>query len=299
MSMERIDFSLGELPAPKLGLTLALGNFDGFHLGHRDLALAASSEGSPSGILFFDHPFKTSSSYLTDVEDKIRFSYVTGLEFAYVLHCGDSFYALPKEGFMDLLKELGAKTLVVGEDFRFGKSALGTPSDLKKEFHVIAVPTHMDSKGNKISSSNIKLALLRGEIEGANALLGHPYEIKGTVVHGLENGRKIGFPTCNLEPSFPYVLPQDGVYCGLVYLSGVPHRAMINVGLNPTIGELSSPIAEAHILGEEVDAYGKRAYFAFYKKIRDEKSFSSLTELQRQLSLDKEAVEDYFDFEFK
>lgn len=297
--MERIDFSLDELPSPKPGLTLALGNFDGFHLGHRDLALAASSEGSPSGILLFDHPYKVSSTYLSDVEDKIRFSYVTGLEYAYVLHCEDSFYELSKDDFMELLKRLGAKTIVIGEDFLFGKSALGTPEDLKRGFKVIVVPTHVDSQGHKISSSNIKLALSKGQIEEANSLLGHPYEIKGTVVHGLENGRKIGFPTCNLGLSFPYILPEDGVYCGLVYLSGVPYRAMINVGVNPTIGKLSSPLAEAHIIDGQVEAYGKRAYFRFYKKIRDEVTFSSLSELQHQLSLDKEAVEDYFDFEMK
>lgn len=297
--MERIDFSLSNLPNPKPGLSLALGNFDGFHLGHRDLAIASYNEGEPSGILFFDHPYKRCATYLSDVEDKIRYSFSTGLDYAYVLSCEQSFYSLSTADFIALLKQLGVKKAIVGEDFRFGEGALGTPKDLEKEFKTIIVSTHKDERGNKISTSCIKEAICEGKIEEANALLGHPYEIKGKVVHGLENGRKIGFPTCNLELSFPYVLPLDGVYCGLVYISGIPHKAMINVGVNPTIGKLSSPLAEAHLLDVDIDAYDKRAYFRFYKRLRGETTFPSLEGLKHQLSLDKDAVEDYFDFEFK
>lgn len=297
--MQRIDFSLDNLPSSNPGLSLALGNFDGFHLGHRELALACRAEGDPSGILLFDHPYKTYPSYLSDAEDKIRFSYGTGLTCAYVLSCGEDFYSLSKGDFMALLKRLGAETLVVGEDYRFGQGALGTIGDLKAQFKVVVVPTLKDGSGAKISTSNIKKLISSGKIEDANSLLGHPYEIKGKVIHGLENGRKIGFPTCNLELDFPYLLPLDGVYCGLVYLSGVPYRAMINVGVNPTIGKLSTPLAEAHLLNADVDAYGKRAYFRFYKRVRGEEAFPTLEELKRQLCRDEEAVEDYFDFDLK
>ena len=290
--MDKIVFSLDKLPEKKEGLTIALGNFDGFHLGHQSLASETriNAVGS-SAILFFARPFKDEEA-LSDLEDKIRFSYSCGLDYAYCLENDSSFYELDPSSFMDMLEKLGTKKVVCGPDFRFGKEKKGGVDALKKRFQVDVVPFLKDSKGEKISSHHIKELIREGDIKDAAKDLGRNYETKGTVVHGLENGRRIGFPTLNLESSAHYVLPKRGVYAGLVYLSGIPYKAMINVGNNPTIGYRETPIEEAHLFNFSGDAYGKRAYFQYISYIREEKKFGSLEELKAQLNQDKESVLD-------
>ncbi len=290
--MEKIVFALNELPERKEGLTLALGNFDGFHLGHQSLVneCRLTSIG-PSAILFFKNPYK-GGEVLSDLEDKIRFSYSCGLDYAYCLDNDASFYELSPSSFLDLLERLGTKKVVCGPDFRFGKGREGDEETLRSRFLVEVVPFLKDENGNKISSHLIKEEIKKGDVQRARCLLGRHYETKGTVVHGLENGRKIGFPTLNLEPLAPYVLPKNGVYAGLVYLSGVPYKAMINVGENPTIGKRDKPIEEAHLFDYRGDAYGKRAYFQYISYIREERKFASLAELKSQLEEDKESVLD-------
>ena len=288
--MDKIVFSLDKLPEKKENLTIALGNFDGFHLGHQSLAneTRINAVGS-SAILFFTRPFKD-DEVLSDLEDKIRFSYSFGLDYAYCLENDSSFYELDPSSFMDMLEKLGTTKVVCGPDFRFGKEKKGDVDALKKRFQVDVVSFLKDSKGEKISSHHIKELIREGNIEEAAKDLGRNYETKGIVVHGLENGRRIGFPTLNLEPSAHYALPKRGVYAGLVYLSGIPYKAMINVGNNPTIGSRETPIEEAHLFNFSGDAYGKRSYFQYVSYIREEKKFASLEELKNQLNQDKEAV---------
>ena len=293
--MERISFALDRLPDRKEGLTLALGNFDGFHLGHQSIAKEARLNAiGPSGILYFALPYKN-ERVLSDLEDKIRFSYQEGLDYAYCLDNDASFYGLGASSFIDLLGKLGVKKVVCGPDFRFGQGREGDVSTLRKSFLVEVVPFLKDNEGEKISSHKIKRLIEEGEMEEASFRLGRSYETKGVVEHGLENGRKIGFPTLNLSPLAPYVLPKRGVYAGIVYLSGVPFRAMINVGKNPTIGAREGMIEEAHLFSYAGDAYGKRAYFQYLSYIREERKFASLEELKNQLKEDKERVLSFFE----
>lgn len=289
--MDKVVFSLSELPARKEGLTLALGNFDGFHLGHQCLAGEARLHSiGLSGILFFAKPYRE-EEVLSDLEDKIRFSYPFGLDFAYCLENDPSFYELEPSSFLDMLEKLGTAKVVCGPDFRFGKDRKGDVDALKRRFLVDVVPFLYDENGEKISSSRIKELIRQGKLEEACRDLGRGYETKGIVVHGLENGRRIGFPTLNLEPQSDYVLPKRGVYAGLVYLSGKPFKAMINVGDNPTVGNREAPIEEAHLFDFDGDAYGKRAYFQYISYIREERKFASLEELRAQLARDKETVQ--------
>lgn len=292
--MERIDFSLSKLPSKKTNLTLALGGFDGFHLGHMALAREAAlfSDG-PSGILFFAKPFKQ-GKVLSDLEDKVRFAFSSGLDYAYCLHNEESFFGLSASSFLDLLSLLGVSRLVCGEDYSFGKGKEGDARMLKERFAVEVVPFVKDKKGEKIGTHRIKTLLEQGDIKEANELLGRHYETKGEVVHGLNNGRRIGFPTVNLSCSTPYLLPSNGVYAGLVYLSGIPYKAMMNVGDNPTVGQLKESQQEAYLFGYEGDAYGKRAYFQYLYRIREEKKFASLQELKKQLLRDESEVLAYF-----
>ncbi len=293
--MDKIFFSLDNLPEKKEGLTLALGNFDGFHLGHQSIANETRLHAiGPSGILFFKEPY-SDGPLLSDLEDKIRFSFPCGLDCAYCLENDRSFYELNPSSFMDMLEKLGAEKIVCGPDFSFGKDRLGNPALLKTRFDVEVIPFLLDGAGAKISSSAIKKEIAEGDLSKANRDLGRNYETKGTIVHGLENGRRIGFPTLNLEPSGNYVIPKNGVYAGIAYLSGIPYKAMINVGTNPTIGTREKAIEEAHLFGYKGDAYGKRAYFQYLSYLREERKFASLDELKKQLESDKEKTLAFFE----
>ena len=290
--MEVVRFDLNHMPEKNPGLSLALGNFDGVHVGHQALFVetALHAKGD-SGVLLFSKPFGE-GPFLSSIEDKIRFALSSRLDIVYVLENDDSLFFLSPEEFIDtVLKPLGCSRVVMGEDFRFGAKASGNPETLKAHFDVEVVPL-LCLEGTKVSSSTIKDRLLAGYVEGAREMLGKSYEIVGKVRQGFGNGRKIGFPTANLELSFDYLLPKPGVYCGVGYVNGIAHRAMVNVGTNPTVGALSHPIVEAHFLDFDEDCYGKTCYVSFLAYLREEKKFSSLEELRSQLLIDLETVKE-------
>ena len=296
--MDIVTFSLNQLPPKEEGLSLALGEFDGFHRGHQSLLLEARmhAEGK-SGVLLFSNPphsfFRsdTKKESLSSLEDKIVFARKMGIDKCYIVETDEEFFALEKEEFIEkILLPLGTSLVVVGEDFSFGRNAKGKPSDLQKQIKTIVVPL-LKEGGEKVSSSRVRELIKEGKIEEATSLLGHPYQIKGKVAHGLGNGHKLGFPTMNLKLDFSYLLPKDGVYYGKAYLLGFPYKAMINVGNNPTIGENIEKRIEVHLLGYEGDGYGKSLYLEFDSFVREEKRFASLEELSAQLSLDKANLE--------
>lgn len=288
--MEIVRFTLASLPKKRESLSLALGNFDGLHRGHQSLFVHTSMESTgDAGALFFARPFGK-GPYLTSVEDKIRLALNSHLDVIYVLDNDDSFFSLSPEVFIcDVLKPLGTARVVVGEDFRFGKDGAGDIETLKDHFQVDVVPmvTH---EGKKIASRDIKALLEEGKVDLAAEMLGKPYEVSGIISEGFHNGEKLGFPTANISSSFDYVLPGPGVYCGVCYVSGVAYRAMVNVGVNPTIGKLVRPIIEAHLLDFDKRCYGKTIYCSFLRKIRDEVKFATLDELKEQLKKDEASV---------
>ena len=291
--MEVIRFDLHHLPKTEESLCMALGNFDGVHAGRQRLFLHSAMSDFTSAVLFFSSPFIPAggSKYpnLTSLDDKISIADRMRIRRAYVLETNPEFYSLEPERFIDILSRLGVKEVVVGEDFRFGNAAKGKPEDLKAHFKTTIIPL-IEKDGIKISTRVIRGLVENGQIDKANDLLGRPYEIKGKVVEGLHNGAKLGFPTINLELDSDYVLPHDGVYAGLVYLDGIPFKAMVNVGKNPTVGKLEKRIVEAHLLNYDANAYGKTAYVAFVAYVRPEERFASLHELKMQLQKDIVAV---------
>lgn len=282
-------FRLGLLPNPIPGLTLALGNFDGVHRGHQRLLLDTTFHAKKeSGVLLFDppSPFK-GDGVLTSLEQKIAICRKLRLDHVFVLETEDAFWNLSPQEFCDqILKKLGASCLCCGEDFRFGKKAEGKVADLKKDFEVILTP-FLEDEGVKISSSLIREAIRKGDVEKADRLLGRPYEIVGKVAHGFRNGHLLGFPTLNLKSLISYCLPRFGVYCGFAYVDGIPHPAVINVGVHPTVDQIASPSIEAHLLDFEEEAYEKTLYLDFRHFERCEKKFASLEELSNQLLQDK------------
>lgn len=290
--METIYFSLNNMPVKNEGLSLALGNFDGVHRGHQRLFVETSLNSSrDAAALFFDEPF-LSGPYLSSLDDKLRHALSSRLDALYVLQDAKSIYSLTPEEFIEkILLPLGTRRVVVGEDFRFGRGGVGDADTLRRYFDVDVVPLLLEN-GEKVSSTAAKHYLSLGDIEKTTSLLGRPYEISGVVGEGFHNGAKIGYPTANIHSDFPYVLPRPGVYAGVIYLSGKAYRAMINVGLNPTVGALSKPLVEVHVLDYEEDCYGKKAYVGFLAYVREEKKFASLDELGKQLREDERRIRD-------
>lgn len=285
--METLRFTLSSLPEKEENLSLALGNFDGCHKGHQRLFVETSLHAKGvAAALFFSSPFQK-GPYLSNVEDKVRYALVSRLDRLYVLENEASLFELtPEEFIQKVLLPLGTKRVVVGEDFRFGKGGLGTPKTLEDYFDVDIVPL-LYQEERKVSSSSIKEFLSLGQVGKAREYLGRSYEISGKVVTGLHNGEKLGYPTANIGLSFDYLLPRPGVYAGFIYIGGIAHKAMINVGDNPTIGKLDHPIVEVHILDYDEDCYGRFVYVGFLAHIREEIKFASLEELKKQLRVDE------------
>lgn len=290
--MERIDFSLGEaIPSLERKEALLLGEFDGLHLGHQELINKALSLSDAPAVLLFSKPLgaylsRKSETLLTSLEDRIRLFGQKGIERAYVIKTDPSFLSLSPEEFIEkVLLPLSPKAIVVGEDYQFGKGGAGDILTLRKYFDTHAIPL-LTLEGKKVGTREILSFLTEGKIMKANRFLGHPYEIHGKVVHGFENGRKIGFPTANLSLDTPYKLPKEGVYRGLCYLRGIPYPSIVNVGKAPTIGLLKKSLVECYLDGFLGDCYNETIYLAFEDWIRGEIQFSSMDALRDQLGRD-------------
>ena len=294
--MDIIRFDINHLPKKEEGLALALGNFDGVHRGHERLFIETRLDArGPSAVLFLEPSYYAlaypeHNAVLTSIEDKIRYARLLGLEKAYVLEADMGIYSMAPQEFIDkVLKPLGTSLILVGEDFSFGKSAEGKVKDLQKEIPVKVVP-FVEEDGKKISSRDIRVYVEEGQVDEATRRLGHPYEIAGKVVSGFHRGTGLGFPTLNLELSAPYLLPKHGVYGGIAYLGSLPYKALINVGVSPTFGDLPKPRVEVHLLEYEGDAYGKLCYLDFLFYVREEKKFASKEELRGQIEKDLKEV---------
>lgn len=297
--MEIIRLAVQE-PLKEKNLSLLLGNFDGVHLGHQELIFDARihGEGKVAVLLFSESPAKFINNgkdhkELTPLDAKISVFRSLGVDIVYILKAESSLFSLsPIEFIEKVLIPLNPSLVVVGEDYRFGYKAQGDPDLLKKHFKTDVVPIF--KKGSKkVGTQEIISFLKNGEIEKATQFLGRSYEIKGKVVKGNGLGHTIGFPTANLSLSEDYVLPKNGVYFGLAFLRGMPYKAMINIGRNPTVGNLVNERVEVHILYASGNFYGETLYVDFLTFRRDEQKFNSLEELKEQLEKDKEALNAY------
>jgi riboflavin kinase / FMN adenylyltransferase len=296
--MDIYRFKYGEVPPHETGLTLCLGTFDGLHKGHQQLFLEGRkrSEG-PLGVLLFDkNPADLldqgkSHAILTTLEDKIRLLDTTlGVDVVYVIALDSAFFQRTPDEFMaTVLEPLKPALLVVGSDYSFGAQAKGRVADLKKHFAVLEVPL-LTYKDKKIGTQGIVKALQEGDLLSANLELGRFYEVAGTVAHGEEIGRALGFPTANVSLSAPYVLPADGVYKGICYLRGFPYVSLINIGTNPTVGKLRESRIECYLEGFKGTAYNETLYVDFLEYLRPEKKFASLDDLKKQMQLDLKSI---------
>ncbi|MCQ2802168.1 MAG: riboflavin biosynthesis protein RibF [Bacilli bacterium] len=274
-------------------LNLCLGFFDGLHIGHRKIISSAVKLGH-TGVMTFDVPpsfalgKNTVNSCLTSLYDKNNLLSKLGVEYLYVLRMSKELLEMDKDSFINkILKKINPKSIFVGDDYRFGHNAEGTPEYLSK-FFTVKVFDQITENGKKISSHTIRDLVRDGNVKEAAHFLTQNYTINGLIAHGKGNGALIGFKTANLELDFPYVLPKVGVYIGYATLLEKRYRAMICVSTHPTIMELNDPIIEVHILDLDEDLYGRYMDVEFVEFIREIKKFDNIDKLKAQLEKDLE-----------
>lgn len=297
---------LNELTAPlKTSAVATIGFFDGVHTGHRHLIsqvqAAARAAGFQSMVITFDrHPREVLSAgnspfLLTTLDEKLRLLASTGIDVVTVLPFSHELAALSARDFMRqvLSDRLGVRKLVIGYDNRFGHNRTEGFDDYviygrKMDMEVIRAE-EMRVSGTPVSSSVIRSLLADGAVDKSARLLGRPYELSGQVVHGFEEGRKIGFPTANLQLQEPLLLvPKSGVYAVEVG-EGQGQLGMLNIGTRPTF-EGHEQTIEVHVFNFSGDLYDRMLRVRFLRRIRDERPFSSPEALRQQLEHDREQI---------
>ncbi|MGQ9692832.1 MAG: riboflavin biosynthesis protein RibF [Thermaceae bacterium] len=283
---------------PKGPKVVAVGSFDGVHLGHQHLLYLAKQEAKalhlPLLVYTFDPPskvFTRGEGFLTEASEKVEALRGAGADLALIVPFDETFARRSKEEFMEDLRTLEARLLYVGEDFRFGKGRAGGPEDLAQVAPVRTVPL-LSLLGGPVKSSRIRALIREGRIEEARHLLGRPYSARGVVVEGERMGRRLGFPTLNLSLP-PFKLLPPGVYAVQARTPEGGFYGMANVGTRPTLGGGGLRL-EVHLFGFSGELYGEEVEVAFLKKLRDERKFASLEELKAQLAKDREEALRFF-----
>ena len=283
-----------------------IGFFDGVHLGHRHLInqvkMAASLNGWCSSIITFPvHPRQVIQSdyrpsLLSSPEEKIELLASTGIDNCILLPFTRELSQLTAWEFMQLLyDQYKVRMLVIGYDHRFGHNRAETFEDYCRYgrelgIHIMQATAYTQEQ-DKVSSSVIRRALLSGEVSTATKYLGYPYFMQGTIVSGYQVGRKIGFPTANLQVDFPNkLIPAIGVYAVRVSVNGQSYRGMLNIGHRPTLNNGTDLSIEVHILDFEGDIYHQPMRIEFVDFLRPEAKFNSVDELTVQIQKDKEAA---------
>jgi len=263
---------------------VAIGTFDGVHLGHRRvLGAAIDAGGTPTVVTFDPHPRVTLGNrveMLTTVERRLELLEEAGVAEALVVEFTQDVARLSPEEFVEtVLRPIGTETVVAGKGFRFGHQRAGDLALLERlGITVEAVPAL-----NGVSSSEIRRLLREGDVVGAAALLGRPAELEGIVVTGDARGGTLGFPTANLGVPSDLLVPAYGIYAG----AAADHRAAISIGTNPHYGGEERRI-EAFLLDFEGDLYGRRLTVELWERLRDERAFESEQDLIAQIARDVE-----------
>lgn len=273
------------------GTAICLGDFDGAHIGHRQVFLEASKTGD-WGAFLFTHNSKGEKEILT-LSEKLTVLKKLGAKYAVSADFQKELKEKSPEEFVKILQDLKVKTVAVGYDYRFGKGAKGDITLLKSlcenyGMEVITASAKMIG-GDAVKSTKIRELIKAGDIKRANILLGSPYIISGTVCKGFGFGTDLGFPTANVATESDKLLPKDGVYKG----RAENMKAVINVGKNPTFSAKNRTV-EVHIIGLKGNLYGKTVTVEFLDRIRDEIKFDNKKDLISQIEKDIESVKGEF-----
>lgn len=264
---------------------VAIGVFDGVHLGHRKVI-----EGSQTVLTFDPHPLyvlrhDAAPKMLTPLTLKARILEQMGVEELVLIEFNKDFAQMPAEEFVQtvLIDRLGATHVSVGENFRFGAKAQGDPAYLAQfdQFETTVVPL-VESGGEIVSSSQIRGLIAAGDVARADELLGYPFTMIGEIIHGDKRGRDLGFPTANLAPNEHDCVPGHGVYAALT--NGVP--SAVNVGVRPTFQTGRGLLVESFLIDWSGDLYGETAEIQFLQRLRGEKRFEGAEPLIEQMHLD-------------
>ena len=302
MSKMLLIRSLDELHCQFPNVAMALGTFDGLHLAHRfvigrTVDWSRMNAGTSMVFTFSNHPLSIIHPHrvppqLLNLSGKTVQIRNLGVDVLVRIPFTRELLHLSPENFVQLLAtKINPRRIVVGPNYSFGDKGMGTPGQLTGLALNYGIETEICPEvmenGAMVSSSLIRRMLSRGEVAEAAKLLGRPYELSGTVVHGDHRGRTLGFPTANLKVSAQLLIPGKGVYAVRVKVGGVYHRGLCNIGVNPTFGQENLRI-ETHILDFDCDIYGKRMTVYFLGRLRGEKKFSSADSLAVQMRADKE-----------
>ncbi len=301
---------LSSCPRPPEGTAVTIGAYDGVHLGHRavigEVRRRAAERGLASAVVTFDrHPAsvvrpESAPRLLTDLDQKLELLAATGIDYCLVVTFDDT---RSRESADDFVREvlagcLAARAVVVGEDFHFGHNRAGNVALLRRlgdelgfeveGLELVDGTGRAAGEGERVSSTRIRHALVEGDLQLANALLGRPHEVRGVVARGDKRGRELGFPTANVSVPGDVLLPADGIYAGWCERSdGSVHPTAISLGRRPTFYvEAHASLLEAHLLDFEGDLYDEKVKVRFVAWLRGEVRFESVDDLVAQIARD-------------
>ncbi len=302
---------LRHLPArPAVPVALTIGNFDGVHLGHRAmvglLTDAAGQRGLVSCVMTFEpHPREffapdRAPTRLTSLREKLELLAGLGVEQVHVRRFDYDFARIAAEEFIEqvLVAGLGVRWVLVGDDFRFGARRQGDAAMLRealarKGVEVAQMQT-VSLGGTRVSSTEVRERLAHGDLHGAAQLLGRPYSMSGRVVEGERLGKRLGFPTANLQMKHNRP-PLAGIFVvDVLGLGQQPLEGVASLGVRPTVKESGAPVLEVHLLDFAREIYGQHLQVRFLHKLRDEERFADLETLKRHIARDVEDARRFF-----
>jgi len=286
--------------APSKDTLLTVGVFDGVHLGHKylisKLVEQARQQDLLSGVVTFrQHPQEvlhpeTKLPFLTDLDERINLLRSEGVKIIVPISFTAESARLSARQFVKLLRKyLRMRGLVIGADFALGRNREGNADALRAlgqemGFSVTVVPAVI-LNGEVVSSTTIRKALSKGDIEKVHRLTGRPFSLHGQVITGARRGVALGFPTANLDVAPEQALPPDGVYATWAYIDGGAYQSMTNIGHNPTFGDRKHAV-EVYIVDYQGDLYGRELKIEIMGRLRDEKKFRTVEELKQQMAED-------------
>jgi len=295
---------LDQITQPFKGAVITIGNFDGVHIGHQALFYeviekAYAIGGTSIAMTFEPHPLRLLQQHnrpplITLLEQKVELIERSGIDVLICVPFTREFAAIPAAAFVEelLVRKIGLKAIVVGEDYAFGKNREGDIGLLKElaprfgyEVLVTSMIRTVKGMSERISSTAIREMVLEGKVEPACKMLGRHFQVRGVVVPGRDRGgRLLGIPTANLKLE-DELCPKSGIYAVTAEIAGGLHQGVANIGYSPTFEDRQFTV-EVHILDFHDDIYGQKMRVNFVKRLRDEMKFAGIDALKRQIELD-------------
>lgn len=288
-----------------ISTSIGLGNFDGIHIAHQDLIkkvvdISIKSKNCPSILLFKKHTrHEYGAKYLTTLDDKIRHMKSLGINNIFLIDFDEDFKNLSPEDFINkiLKSKCRVDNIVVGKDYRFGCGAKGDINTLEflqsKYKYNLELLSDVIINNSLVSSSLIKEFLAKTKIEDANRLLGRYYSIEGQVIKGFSRGKKLGFPTANIDNKFNYYMPGEGVYYTILEYQKQKYRSMTSIGRNLTFSDMIRPTIEVFIDKFNKNIYGEFIRLEFVNYIRPMIKFDTADKLIEQLNKDYDYIKNH------